>query len=165
MYSVVENFLSEDECDYFISYYHRHRDIVRNFDDDGTFFLRFVDTSPFHIRKNMIHSRAKNYVRKNFPVKFSYSQIVQWPTGTFKSGHRDADAKGFKPWTVPVDWTSVVYLNDDYEGGQTLVENNIIKPKKGSLCVFNSKKLLHGVYPINSGIRYTYISWWEEIKK
>ena len=62
------------------------------------------------------------------------------------------------------DWTSVCYLNDDFEGGETLIEDKSIKPKKGTLVVFPSKKMSHGVSLVK-GNRYTYIAWWEETCK
>ena len=59
-------------------------------------------------------------------------------------------------------WTSVCYLNDDYEGGETLIEDDTIKPQKGRLVVFPSKKMEHGVSLVKGKPRYTYISWWRE---
>ncbi len=60
------------------------------------------------------------------------------------------------------DWTSVCYLNDDYEGGETLLSNNMVPPQKGRLVVFNSKNIPHGVNEV-LGTRYTYTAWWQEI--
>ena len=60
------------------------------------------------------------------------------------------------------DWTSVCYLNDDYEGGETLIEDGIFKPKRGRLVVFPSKKMNHGVSLVKSRVRYTYIAWWQQ---
>ena len=61
---------------------------------------------------------------------------------------------------VSVDWTSVCYLNDNYVGGETVIAENKIKPKKGRLVVFPSKKLYHGVLPVEKSSRFTFISWW-----
>ena len=60
------------------------------------------------------------------------------------------------------DFASIVYLNDDYEGGELhLVEQNYtIKPKPGMLVAFPSDhKFLHAALPTTSGIRYVIVSW------
>ena len=58
------------------------------------------------------------------------------------------------------DYTLVCYLNDDYFGGETVVENMTYYPKSGKMILFNSSKNKHSVNTI-IGNRYTYISWWK----
>jgi len=52
-------------------------------------------------------------------------------------------------------------LNDDYEGGEFLIFDDLkIDLKKGDLLIFPSNFLYpHRVLPVTSGIRYSYISW------
>ena len=95
-------------------------------------------------------------IKKEFCLKLNYDQIVFWPPSSFKDMHKDGliDKNN--------DWTSVCYLNDDYEGGETMIESDLIKPKKGRLVVFPSKKMSHGVSLVKRIPRYTYIAWWQE---
>ena len=57
------------------------------------------------------------------------------------------------------DFVTVCYLNDNFEGGETVLDYNDMKPKRGKLIAFPSKEILHGVKPVR-GDRYTHIAWW-----
>ena len=149
---VIDDFLTEDECDFLIDYYKKYRDKETY---DATLFLLMKDTSLFDLRKSWIRYRYLKRIKKEFCLKLNYDQIVFWPPTSFKAMHKDGTEKNN-------DWTSVCYLNDDYEGGETLIEDGIFKPKRGRLVVFPSKKMNHGVSLVKSRARYTYIAWWQQ---
>lgn len=57
----------------------------------------------------------------------------------------------------------VIYLNDDYEGGdvefKSFLPGRTIKPEAGSLLIFpSSLEYIHKVNPVKSGIKYALIS-------
>ena len=60
------------------------------------------------------------------------------------------------------DISLLVYLNDDYEGGElefTKLQLTI-KPKKGMLITFPSyEDFEHKVHPVTNGVRYNLVSW------
>ena len=113
-------------------------------------------------QKTWIRYKYLRKIKKDFPfLKLNYDQIVFWPPSTSKPMHKDADI--FE--TRNNDWTSVCYLNDDFEGGDTLIENEVVKPKKGTLTLFPSAKLFHGVSLVKKKPRYSFIAWWKENKK
>lgn len=63
--------------------------------------------------------------------------------------------------------SSVMYLNDDYDGGEIEFINSGIKlsPKAGSIVFFPSNFLyVHEVYPIKSGFRYSMPHWYHNVK-
>jgi hypothetical protein len=82
--------------------------------------------------------------------------IREYQPGTYMTPH--ADIYGFVKekgnHSVPI-LTALLYLNEDYEGGQLSFpdENFEIKPSQASLVVFPSK-IVHGVNLIESGNRY-----------
>ena len=78
-----------------------------------------------------------------------------WSPGVGKDLHKDGED------VTQNEWVSVCYLNDDFHGGETIIEDQMIKPRRGGLTVFNSNKLYHGVTPA-SAWRYTYIAWWKK---
>tara|TARA_B110000503_G_C7097390_1_gene392259 strand:- start:292 stop:1452 length:1161 start_codon:yes stop_codon:yes gene_type:complete len=61
------------------------------------------------------------------------------------------------------EYVSLLYLNDDYIGGELYIPEIefTLKPKAGTLLCFPGGKLKHGVQPITSGARYTCIAWWK----
>jgi hypothetical protein len=63
--------------------------------------------------------------------------------------------------------SSVMYLNDSYEGGEIEFVNSgvRIKPEAGSIIFFPSNFLyIHEVYPITEGYRYSMPHWYHNIK-
>ena len=59
------------------------------------------------------------------------------------------------------DFTMIMYLNDDFDGGEFeyIDENNKnikIKPKK-DLVIFSNNQLLHRVLPVTMGVRYSLV--------
>jgi len=82
------------------------------------------------------------------------AQIVKWPTNSFQDLHLDSG----RETTV---YTSITYLNDNFEGGNTYLEEDFsLKPKTGRGFFLDGKKYKHGVSKINSGIRYTLAIWY-----
>ena len=57
--------------------------------------------------------------------------------------------------------TVLLYLNDDYEGGELILcEDKKINTKKGDLLMFPSNFLYpHEITPVTKGSRYSYVSW------
>jgi len=59
------------------------------------------------------------------------------------------------------EYSALVYLNDDYEGGYTLFPDIEfgITPERGTLVVFKGGTLRHAVSKVTKGNRYTALSW------
>jgi hypothetical protein len=98
------------------------------------------------------------------PHDFKYMKMVQmlhYPTGAFQ--HTHADNCIIEPRTGKVikvkNWThsAVVYLNDDFEGGEIVYPKKdfTFKPVAGS-CVIHpaGSEHLHRVNPVTKGDRY-----------
>jgi hypothetical protein len=89
----------------------------------------------------------------------------KWIPGSFAEPHAD----NTNPDGTPSSWrqykyVSLLYLNDDYEGGELYFINQgiEIKPRRGSLIMFDpSAEYLHGVRKIKSGNRYTLMTSWD----
>jgi|TARA_R110000796_G_scaffold96264_1_gene201892 predicted 2-oxoglutarate/Fe(II)-dependent dioxygenase YbiX len=55
--------------------------------------------------------------------------------------------------------TCIIFLNDDYEGGEfKFFDNHIIKPKTGKL-VIHPAVAGHEVMPVTKGARYSCVAW------
>ena len=76
----------------------------------------------------------------------NYTEIVRWLEGEQQLVHKDFNYHSY---------TSILYLNDDYEGGQTKVFDEIVQIKKGTLITFKGADVMHSVLKIKKGERYT----------
>ena len=105
--------------------------------------------------------RTVNYVNNaaiSFCGRGTYAEraeIVKWPTGSHQAPHTDVNRES-------TTYTSVTYLNDDFQGGETdfTTENFSVKPKVGRTILFDGKRFEHGVKTITEGVRYTFALWY-----
>jgi hypothetical protein len=95
-------------------------------------------------------------------------ELVRWDVGSEQSPHWD-DMVGTDAPEEHLNWCkhraygSVLYLNDDYTGGETYYSNYDfqITPKAGRLAVHpGDKNHAHGVRKILGKTRYTIASFW-----
>lgn len=112
------------------------------------------------------NNRCGNVIKNNYAIPEVYSdtlQIIRWFPGMEQPPHADdmtnTDIHGFEHRV----FGSIIYLNDDYEGGQTYYPNYKISitPQAGKLAVHpGDPDHLHGVTKIEGGMRYTIASFW-----
>ena len=61
------------------------------------------------------------------------------------------------------NWSIVLYLNDDFEGGETQVLEDVYTPKKGTALVFPSSwHYPHTALPVKQGIKYALVTWYHQ---
>ncbi len=97
-----------------------------------------------------------------------YTDLVYWPVGRDMAVHSDAFYPDGSPGKYPWRWCGgVLYLNDNYEGGETYFPNfNVkIKPEMGKLALFSSDlEHKHGVTEILKADRFTMPIWFTKDK-
>ena len=136
-----DNFISADKCQALVERFKikshfskKFRDtIVLGFRDDDVLKL-IIETFTFYPFKNIDNM-----------------EIVKWPTGSKMTLHRD-EGDTFS-------W--IIYLNDDFEGGETVIDGIKIQPKIGRLVLFSNGFYEHEVKEITKGTRYTLIAWYK----
>jgi len=88
----------------------------------------------------------------------------KWLPGT--SGAVHTDAQDPEPW---IEWSTVVYLNDEYTGGKIYFPKQKFEyqPKKYSAVFFPSAgtEYVHGISTVETGERYTLLYMHTSIKK
>ena len=145
-------FFSESECKDLIAYYEANAHKIEPFNSTyilkNTYILKDVQTP--------LTNKLVDFITSEHNVKLNYLQIVKWPNESSMGNHYDGQV------AKQNDYTCICYLNSDYEGGRTMVENEFIENNTGDLIFFNSKKLLHGVEKVK-GTRYTMISWYQQL--
>lgn len=109
---------------------------------------------------NVIVNLIQNYIESRIKVRLTCYQmeLQTWAVGTESDLHiHDHLGRGHG------DYNSLLYLNDDFDGGEFFTENGItIKPKTNRLTFFNGKTVGHGVKKVFRNHRYTMIFWWKD---
>jgi hypothetical protein len=137
-FNCVDNYIDNKICDKYIEIYQSN--IGETY--------KYSNTNPLKIEPNK-HSEQIQ-IDFNIKLKLDNLEIVKREKGSFMDNHYDEGD----------DIAFIVYLNDNYEGGHTVIENETsIVPKKGRILVFSNGKLLHKVTEIKQGTRYILAGW------
>jgi hypothetical protein len=143
-----KNFLSKETCDYLIEYYRNHL--------SQSYTYHF--TSPMNILEcedSMVSESLKKVIEKcnSFSkVCVDNAEIIRWLNGGHMPPHIDVGDK----------YAAIVYLNDNYEGGELMIKDMKIKPKAGELIIFENAEMVHSVNTV-VGERFTLSSWYKTI--
>jgi len=117
------------------------------------------------LREELLDLRVRvlEAVRQAFdvrgPLGCDVFPMVRWPTGCELHPHADAVNPDGSPHPFSYrQWSAILYLNDDYEGGQVYFPKRGFEPELavGTLIMFTGDlDNLHGVREITKGTRYT----------
>jgi 2OG-Fe(II) oxygenase superfamily len=170
-----DNFIAKEDCEYLINFANK----LDAWENGGTGFWEGRVLNYYTVLKHdkkaadiLIDAniRCGNIIRNNYHVSEIYSdtlQIVRWFPGMEQPPHADdmtnTDILGFEHRA----FGSIIYLNDDYQGGNTYYPNYDIRitPKSGTLAIHpGDPEHLHGVTKIEDGMRYTIASFWTPFK-
>jgi predicted 2-oxoglutarate/Fe(II)-dependent dioxygenase YbiX len=169
---IIENFISSEEC----------KVVIDSIDDKISWQSNTMQGIPdkvsnnlhekpeaFKILKNAM-DRLQNEIEMHFgrQLEEGFPGIRMWSTGEYQPLHADGeDPEGNPNEAYIVDYGSVLYLNDDYEGGEIYFPDQGIdfKPNAGTVVFFPSNNMyIHGVREITNGIRYTTPYFWTPTK-
>ena len=165
MFYFKDKFLSKDECEHLIKFwkdYPEEDKIIHNSTKVARLIRRssgdrWIDDMFRYIGKKCAVLVDEDIICDN-------AEIVRWKPNQFMKPHKDY-----------TDICSVViYLNDDYEGGETGVRFNdprgqelIVEPKQGRILVFSNGTLAghkdgywHWVNKVKKSERYTLGLWY-----
>jgi Rps23 Pro-64 3,4-dihydroxylase Tpa1-like proline 4-hydroxylase len=101
------------------------------------------------------------FAEKNIKSREQSIHLLKYGPGGHLPAHQD---QGISTRVL----SSVMYLNDDYEGGEIEFVNSGVKlkPEAGSIIFFPSNFLyVHEVWPIQSGLRYSMPHWYHNTEK
>jgi hypothetical protein len=144
---IINNFLSKEICANLIE---KFKSLNGNYVSYEKRYLIDFNNWPKEI---LFVDIIKKFERKDMEI--NCIQIVFWPIGESHGWHDD---------TIYYDMTTITYLNENYEGGRTIVEDVEIKPETGKYIEFNSNKK-HMVTELISGERFVLLCWYKnEIK-
>ena len=148
MIYLEKNFITDDQCNYLISWYNQNQDKSYQYRDTYPIKLANVDDKIIINIISKINLYAHNLV--NFKMFVNNVELVKWPVGSSMPKHRDPNDDVF---------AGLIFLNDNFLGGCTEFANQTIQPKKGSFVIFLNSLLEHCVTKIENNDRYTFAIW------
>jgi hypothetical protein len=154
--TIIDNVLSIEDCDSLIAYY-----TSCLLETDHGYNYPFKAIVPHYTRKpvdDFIREKVSlimKHVPENLMVQRAHIECRQ----NEHMAHRDMQAG---EWGL---CTSVLYLNDNFDGGQTFITKSTgerveVQPKPGRVVAYNGHKLEHGVTQVSNGLRYTLPIWY-----
>ncbi len=157
MILLQENFISDLECKKLIDLFKKNKSNTEFYSINNTNTLKVskIKSTIVNNIKEKVVSNCSSLT--NSKIYLDNYELVEWPTGSYHPPHYD----------LPTDiFSSIIYLNDNFEGGETYFsESKIIKPTKGACLTFSNSKYRHSVNKINTGTRYTFSFWFSRISK
>lgn len=165
MFAVIDGSIDTDVVD---SYYRKisnhFNDMLRQGEDINEWYptknIRLpVDDPIVDIVKSVLQSRL------NIKLTCSDCEMQTWPIGSDSTLHKH-DAPRAPLYAEGEDYNSLLYLNDNFGGGQFYTENGIsIKPVKGRLTLFRGDRIRHGLNNVENNHRHTIIFWWKNTEE
>jgi hypothetical protein len=148
---IYDHILNEDTC----------ASLINDFEKNNKHHLKHRDTLVLPLQNNKDKFISKlSYIYTSYlnsksllfvPEKI---EIVKWPIKAKQDSHKDK----VRPTTK---LTSITYLNDNFKGGKTCLENGIeITPKTGDVIFFDGNEYSHWVTEVEKNTRYTLAMWY-----
>ncbi len=179
----IENFLSDSEIKEFLDLYEHIDDNKMWQKSDMEFWQdRIFDLSVYletfknkekqkffmNILKRM-RSEMISHFELDSLIHADTMQLVKWKDGSEQGAHADScNDDGSDNFTAWREYSAVIYLNDDYDGGETYFTNYEIsvEPQAGGMLMFMADlDHRHGVNKVINGERKTLITFWsKEVK-
>lgn len=170
----IPNFLSSEECQNLIDYYDAGDSLwqktcffnARVMDPNGPnneLDIELFNPNFFHELRHSLKQVAEEVMER--PVRNLTLSAHKWLPGAYAGYHADnAELDG-----TPNAWqdnklVTIIYLNDNYEGGNLKFRDHDISiaPKAGTVIVFDvGIDNVHAVTEVTSGERYTMLLSWD----
>lgn len=153
-----DDFLSKKECNNLIKFYKENinkkdRKIFATQKVKNVFPLA-IDINK-ELKKQIINRFNEMSSLINSSVA-DWGQIVRWTINSSQNLHFDNTSS-------ETTLSSICYLNEDFEGGQTYFqEGTLFKPKTGRALFFDGNYYFHGVKEILSKERYILALWYKK---
>ena len=159
---IQQPFLTQQQCEHVMNIFHMcvphvgfsHRQPNRSVRLDQAYeYLVGLEEFDLADSVRILEYHIQTHIRNTAPNTFiNYAEIVEWPVGSSQSTHLDYEYHS---------WTSVVYLNDNYQGGCTQVGKQLSTPHTGKIITFQGSQQRHSVSEVTQGTRYTIAVWYK----
>jgi hypothetical protein len=162
---VVKNFVGAEDSKLIYEYAKDHDSMFVDFGNGEKEFTFHADFTKGSIREkiDLYGKKVMDFVVENYPGPFKDYDNTTTHIARFSEGwgmHEHFDS------TKPQDIATLIYINDNYSGGEIYFPDYdiSIKPESGDLVCFpDTPDFVHGVKPVVHGIRYTIPRWFTRI--
>tara|TARA_R110000803_G_scaffold40505_1_gene87284 strand:- start:63 stop:575 length:513 start_codon:yes stop_codon:yes gene_type:complete len=155
---LTKKFLTPKQCDKFINMVKDLKlPVNANFKNE---YRPYWEYRTKDITHNPIVKKIGKFWQKHLGYSLSVhqAQIQIWIPNSYSTLHTHDEKDRGRENT---HFNSLLYLNDVKEGGEFITENGIkIKPKTGTLTLFDGRNIKHGINKVKHYNRYTIIIWW-----
>ena len=153
-----EHFLTHSECENLIdAFWIKRNDSYINPKNEGNRILDIGEGSPIDDPDLIRVWNKLNHANVMAGIEVHWAQIYEWDVGSKMGYHLDYASKH----TVH---TSVIYLNDDFQGGKTIFQDSEDSiPKQGTAIFYDGCAHIHGVSEVMGNRRYTLAAWYRNI--
>ena len=155
---IVKNFINKKLCQFLIKWHEEYwpqldGNLTENHFNQNVINIHNIDKNEF----KFIGARLNAEIQKISKYHYAnYFQLTKWNTGCAAEAHKDIQNH---------IWSSILYLNDDYDGGETYYEDgSFFKPKQGRIIFFDGQYYKHGVKEVLRNPRYTLATWYKKIE-
>ena len=142
----IKNFLPDDDCKKLLEFYKNNLD--KKFVYNMTEPIKILDSKNALVKECL--QKINKQCNSMADVYMDNAEIIRWLNNGYMLPHYDEGDK----------FAAILYLNDEYQGGELVLENVKIKPKMGELIVFENGVILHSVNTI-IGERFTLSTWFK----
>ena len=157
-----DNFILKSDCEKLIKFFNKRKKkkLIKHETGNKVFNVVLnLNTENYFLNNFKKLIKDLNYISKMLNYsKTEYTHLVKWPVNCDQKLHKDF---AYKHTTL----ASILYLNDDYKGGETYLEDgSFFKPKQGRIIFFDGQYYSHGVKPVLNNERYTIATWYKQIE-
>ena len=162
-----QNFMSKEDCKLITDWFKSQKKTDLNSEalfNNRTIPYSLIDSEEIKRKVNLFRFNATFQAISTFKEALypDYTDLVYWPIGKSMEVHADSQYQDGSPGKFP--WrkiSGVLYLNDDYEGGELiLLDDYQVELKTGEAVVFPSNFMYpHHVKKVTRGTRMTINVW------
>jgi prolyl 4-hydroxylase len=178
----LDNFLSDDECSYLmeaIDKIQRPSTVADPKDSNVINRHRTSQTADLHTTNDPIINKVNYKLAELLDLDSNLGEAIQgqkYLPGQYYKAHTDffryhtKEYKVYTEWMGQRTWTTMIYLNDVEEGGETYFKYLYlkVKPKRGTIVFWNNlfqngrpnQKTLHEALPPTTETKYVITKWW-----
>ena len=141
LFTEIENFVEKEKCDELIKICEKKNETQLKFDNQ--FRIKFIDIIIQEMIQKIYNIKIKSIINSDFYINDTFS-YVRYNNDGLVLNHYDKYLHNSAQFTI------LIYLNDEYDDGETYIYNEnqtkktTIHKKIGKCIIFDGSKLLHG---------------------